>query len=113
MSRTADRDTSADTFLHRSVSGFGKPICRLGLAARGGCALTVEDVHFAVEQGINVLSWPGTEDALSRAVAGMGARRDEVVIVAQFEARTAADAAQELRALLTMLRTDYLDVLTF
>jgi aryl-alcohol dehydrogenase-like predicted oxidoreductase len=113
MPTTADRNPSAGPFLCLPASDFGKPVCRLGLASRGDAALSVDDIHLAVERGIDVLNWPGTEDNLSRAIAGLGPRRDEVVIVAQFEARTATDAAHELRAILATLQTDYLDVLTF
>ena len=70
-------------------------------------------MHHALGRGVDFLNWPGTEDALSRAVAELGPRRERVVVCAQFEARTAADAAQELRAMLEALGTDYVDVLTF
>jgi predicted aldo/keto reductase-like oxidoreductase len=50
---------------------------------------------------------------MSRAVAELGARRRDVVVCAQFEARTAADAATELHGMLETLRTDYIDILTF
>ena len=93
---------------------FGTPNCRLGLASRGDTGLTSEDVHHAVDFGINFLNWCGTPDnGMSRAVAELGARRKDVMVCAQFEARTAADAAAELAAMLQQLRTDYLDVLTF
>ena len=100
-------------FFRRPASAFGRPVCRLGLACRGGSGLRPEDVHHALGRGVDFLNWPGTEDALSRAVAELGPRRERVVVCAQFEARTAADAAQELRAMLTALGTDYVDVLTF
>jgi aryl-alcohol dehydrogenase-like predicted oxidoreductase len=113
MPTTVDRDPPADPFFFRPASDFGKPACRLGLASRGDGALTVDDVHIALERGVNVLNWPGAEDNLSRAVAGLGLRRDAMVIIAQFEARTAPEAAAELPAMLRALGTDYLDVLTF
>jgi aryl-alcohol dehydrogenase-like predicted oxidoreductase len=113
MPTTAGREPSADRFYRRPTSAFGRPVCRLGLASRGEGALAADDVHLALDRGVNVLNWPGTVDAISRAIAGLGPRRDDVVVVAQFEARTAADAATELRSMLTTLRTDYLDVLTF
>jgi hypothetical protein len=100
-------------FLRKSASAFGRPVCRLGLASRGGSGLRPEDVHHALGRGVDFLNWPGTEDALSRAVAELGRGRDRVVVCAQLEARTAADAAQELRAMLAALGTDYVDVLTF
>jgi predicted aldo/keto reductase-like oxidoreductase len=108
-------------FLSRLVSAFGKPVCRLGLASRGwpASAITSDDVLYAVERGINFLNWPGEADepgganAMSDAIAALGARRASVVVCVQFGARTAADAAVELRSILATLRTDYIDVLTF
>jgi predicted aldo/keto reductase-like oxidoreductase len=100
-------------FLLRPASAFGKPVCRLGLAARGDAALTEDDVLYAVDHGVNFLNWPGGEDAMSRAIAGLGRPREQVIICVQFEARTAADAATELRSMLATLGTGYIDVLTF
>src|SRR4051812_20073072 len=100
-------------FRRKSASAFGRPVCRLGLASRGGCGLRPEDVHHALGRGGDFLNWPGAEDALSRAIAGLGPRRERVVVCTQFEARTAAVAAVELRAMLRALATDYVDVLTF
>src|SRR3954468_5583927 len=100
-------------FLRKSASAFGRPVCRLGLASPGGSRLRPEDVHHALGRGVDFLNWPGAEDALSRAIAELGPRRERVVVCAQFEARTAADAAEELRAMLKSLGTDYVDVLTF
>src|SRR5688500_8052068 len=100
-------------FLRKSASAFGRPVCRLGLASRGGSGLRPEDVHHALGRGVDFLNWPGTEDALSRAVAELGRGRERVVACAQFEARSAADAAEELRTMLAALGTDYVDVLTF
>src|SRR5262249_49953496 len=94
-------------FLLCSTSAFGKPVCRLGLASRGDGSLTPDDVHFAVERGVNFLNWWGGEDAMSRAVASMGRRREEVVVCVQFSARTAADAKEELTTLLRDLGSDY------
>jgi predicted aldo/keto reductase-like oxidoreductase len=88
-------------------------LCRLGLATRGGGHLTVDDVHHALERGIDFLNWPGTPDALSRAIAGLGAKRRDVMVCVHFEARTAADAKTELASILRHLGTDYIDVLTF
>ena len=96
-----------------SVARFGKPVCRLGLATRGGNGLAVDDVFYAVDRGINFLNWCGSPDALSQAVAGLGRRRQEVMVCVQFEARTAAEARTELRQVLDELHTDYVDVLTF
>src|SRR5689334_14618603 len=95
------------------ASAFGKPVCRLGLATRGDTGLTEIDVLAALESGVNFLNWPGGEDPLSRVIAGLGRRREEVVVCVQFEARRAADAATELRAILAALNSDYVDVLTF
>src|SRR3954466_5850332 len=100
-------------FFLRATSAFGRPGCRLGLDCRGGSGLRPEDVHHALGRGVDFLNWPGTEDALSRAVAELGPRRERVVVCAQFEARTGADAAEELRAMLAALGTDYVDVVTF
>lgn len=105
-------------FLTRPAGAFGKPVCRLGLANRGGSSLRADDVLFALERGVNFLNWPGRADepggpdAIRDAVASLGPRRDSVVVCAQFGARTSAEAASELRALLADLRTDSIDVLT-
>lgn len=104
---------SVSPFFRRDASAFGRPVCRLGLASRGGSGLEPEDVHHALGRGVDFLNWPGTEDAISRAVAELGPRRDRLVVCAQLEARTAADAAGELRTMLAALGSDYVDVLTF
>jgi predicted aldo/keto reductase-like oxidoreductase len=90
-----------------------RPVCRLGLATRGTGNLAEADVEHALRRGVNFLNWCGTPDALSRTVARLGARRQEVVVCVQFEARTAAEAREELPRLLRELGTDYIDVLTF
>ncbi len=100
-------------FLESSSTAFGKSVCRLGLATRGDSRLAVDDVHHALAHGVNFLNWPGIDDVLSRTIAELGSRRQDVVVCAQFSARTAAEAGQELRAMLKMLGTDYVDVLTF
>lgn len=92
---------------------FGRPVCCLGLATRGNTHLTVDDIEYAIQRGINFLNWCGTPDALSHAVAGMGPRRREVLVCVQFEARTADEARIELRQVLSQLHTEYVDVLTF
>jgi predicted aldo/keto reductase-like oxidoreductase len=46
-------------------------------------------------------------------VADLGARREDVVVCVQFGARTAVDAADELRSVLVALGSDYVDVITF
>jgi predicted aldo/keto reductase-like oxidoreductase len=108
---------SVAPFLLCPAAAFGQPVCRLGLATRGDSELAEGDVRHAIDRGVNFLNWPGvesgTDDALCRAVAGLGRRREGVVVCAQFEARTAADAAGELRSILAALQTDFIDVLTF
>ena len=105
-------------FLTRPAALFGKPVCRLGLASHGQTAITPYDVLYAVSRGVNVLNWPGEaegpggEDTFSEAIVSLGPARDSVVVCAQFGARTADDAAAELRSVLAALRTDYVDVLT-
>lgn len=108
-------------FLACPSPAFGKPVCRLGLASRGwpASAIAPDDVLHAVERGVSFLNWPGEADepggadALSTAVAALGTRRESVVVGVQFGARTAADAAIELRSILATLATDHIDVLTF
>lgn len=106
-------------WLRCPAAAFGKPVCRLGLATRGGSSLGAEDVLAAVEQGVNFLNWPGLADSpggadgLSEAVASLGSKRDEVAVCVQFGARTAGEARKELHTILATLRTDYVDVLTF
>jgi predicted aldo/keto reductase-like oxidoreductase len=108
-------------FLRCPATAFGKPVIRLGLASRGwpSSTLTPEDILYAIDRGVNFLNWPGEadepggDDALSRAIATLGARRESLVICVQFGARTERDAAGELRSVLATLKTDYVDVLTF
>ena len=106
-------------FLTCGAAVFGKPVCRFGLASRGGSAIAPDDVHHALEQGVNFLNWHGEADApagadsFSDAIATLGQQRESVVVCVQFGARSAADAADELRSILATLRTDYIDVLTF
>jgi predicted aldo/keto reductase-like oxidoreductase len=101
------------------ADSFGKPVCRLGLASRGRSAISPDDVLHALDRGVNFLNWPGEADtpggadAISEVIAGLGPRRGSVVVCVQFGARTASDAAVELRSILGTLRSDYLDVLTF
>lgn len=88
-------------------------VCRLGLATRGNTHLKVEDVEHALERGVNYLNWCGHPDGLSRAVARLDkAPRGRIVIAAQFQARSARDAACELASMLGELNTSYIDVLT-
>jgi predicted aldo/keto reductase-like oxidoreductase len=105
-------------FLTWPAVAFGKPVCRLGLASHGRTAITPDDVLYALDRGVNFLNWPGEADspggadAYSVAVASLGGRRDSVVVCVQFGARTATEAAVELRSILDALRTDHVDVLT-
>jgi predicted aldo/keto reductase-like oxidoreductase len=93
--------------------GHGLPaVCRLGLATRGNTHLRTADVEHAVERGLNYLNWCGKPDGMSRAVAGMGQRRRDVVVAVQFQARTAEAAETEFSRILKELRTDWLDVAT-
>jgi predicted aldo/keto reductase-like oxidoreductase len=111
--------TALSSFLICPADCFGKPVCRLGLASRGGSALSADDVLDALGRGVNFLNWPGEADtpggadAVSDAVAALGRQRDSVVVCAQFGARSAANAAEEMRSILATLSTDFLDVLTF
>jgi predicted aldo/keto reductase-like oxidoreductase len=100
------------SFLHRPAGAFGKPVCRLGLASHDGARLTVADVHHALDRGVNFLNWAGSEDTISRTVAGLGPRREEVVVCVQFGARSAAEAGDELNSVLSALGSDYVDVIT-
>jgi aryl-alcohol dehydrogenase-like predicted oxidoreductase len=104
---------AAVSWLHRDAAPFGKPVCRLGLASHEGSQLNPGDIESALDRGVNFLNWAGSEDACSEAIASLGKRRSDVVVCVQFAARSAADAADELRGLLAALHTDYVDVLTF
>lgn len=109
--------TDGAGFLRREVAlppgGMNRTICRLGLASRGNTHLTASDVLHAIDRGVNFLNWCGTPNGLSQAIGQLGPRRREVVVCAQFEARTAADADLELAHILAELRTDRIDLLTF
>jgi predicted aldo/keto reductase-like oxidoreductase len=99
--------------LESAICHFQPSVCRLGLATRGGTQLSADDVHYALERGINFLNWCGVADGLRAAIANLGAMRRDVIVCVQFEARTAREAADELRHLQSELHTDYLDILTF
>ena len=103
----------ASDFLLRHAAAFGKPVCRLGLASHGDTSVKPDDIHHALERGVNFLNWAGDEDVFSRTIAGLGPRRDSVIVCVQFAARTAGDAADELRSVLSALKSDYVDILTF
>jgi predicted aldo/keto reductase-like oxidoreductase len=106
-------NTSLPSFLLRPAAAVGKPACRLGLASHTGTDLMPRDILHALDRGVNFLNWAGDEDVFCRTIANLGARRHEVIICVQFSARKAADAAGELRSLLSALATEYVDVLTF
>jgi aryl-alcohol dehydrogenase-like predicted oxidoreductase len=114
----AVRKHPLDLFLVTPATAFGLPVCRLGLASYGQTAITPDDIFFALSQGVNFLNWqglaegPSTGDAFSTAVSSLGANRQSVVVCAQFGARSATDAAEELRSVLATLGTDYIDILT-
>src|SRR5947209_6348713 len=100
-------------FLITPASAFGVPVCRLGLASYGRTAITADDVLHALGRGVNFLNWqglaegPADRDAYCEAVAALGAKRSKVIVCVQFAARTAGDAADELKGVLATLRTDY------
>jgi aryl-alcohol dehydrogenase-like predicted oxidoreductase len=100
------------------TSAFSFPVCRLGLASYGRTAITPEDVLSAVDRGVNFLNWQGLAegpcdgDPFPAAISALGARRQSVVVCAQFGARDGADAAKELRSVLAALGTDHIDLLT-
>lgn len=88
------------------------PVCRLGLSTRGNTHLAAADVLHALDHGLNYWNWCGYPDGMSRAVRHLDARRGEVVLATQLNARDARGARRELDRLLRHLQTDYLDVVT-
>ncbi len=120
LDNTATPPAELPPFLTCPATAFGKPVCRLGLASRGDRAgLAPDDVLHAIDRGVNFLNWPGEADgprgadAFSDTIAALGPRRESIVVCVQFGARTAADAAKELRSILALLGTEYIDALTF
>ncbi len=118
---TSPAATDLHPFMRCAPAAFGKPVARLGLASHGHhTSITPDDILHALDCGVGLLNWPGFAeegeadrgDAFSEAIAALGSRRDEVVVCAQFGARTATEARRELRLLLKALHTDYIDVLT-
>ncbi len=97
---------------YASTAFFGD-VCRLGLATRGNTRLDPEDVEEAMRRGVDYLNWCCHADGLSAAVRRLGERRRSVCVAAQFMAKTARDAREELRELLGELGTDYIDVVTY
>src|SRR4051794_36969765 len=69
--------------LRLPATAFGKPACRLGLASRGDSAPAIADIHRALGRGVDFLNWPGTDDALARAIDELGPGRARVVVCAQ------------------------------
>lgn len=102
-----------NAFFYSSQFHLPFPVCRFGLATRGGSHLTTVDIHYAIDRGINFLNWCGQPDALSQAISELQGRRQEFMVCVQLEARSAYDAKRELGSILHELRTDYVDVLTF
>lgn len=97
-----------------AIIGHGTlPVCRLGLATRGGCQLRAEDAFWALERGVNYWNWCGHPDGMREAMTGLGERRREVVFAAQFHARSAKEAEREFEGKLEELQTPYIDILTF
>lgn len=87
-------------------------VCRLGLATRGNTRLDADDVHWAVERGVNYLNWCGKPDGLSRAVAEMGPTRANVVVAVQFKARTAGEAEREMDWILAETGSERIEAAT-
>lgn len=85
---------------------------RLGIATRGNTSLSDGDVDYALSRGVRYFNWCGRPDGLSRAVAGLGARRKEVVLAAQFKARSAEQAVREMEWMLAHTRSERLEVVT-
>ena len=106
-------DVTEQSFWHRGPAAFGKPVCRLGLASHMDTDIEPADILHALGRGVNFLNWAGDAEVFSRTIAGLGPRRHGVIVCVQFAARTGKDAAEELHSILTTLRTDYVDVLTF
>jgi predicted aldo/keto reductase-like oxidoreductase len=87
-------------------------VTRLGLATRGNNELRPEDVHHAIDRGINYLNWCGRPDGLSRAIAELGEQRDKAVIAVQLQARDGAGMERQIDRALAELNTDRIDVVT-
>ena len=83
---------------------------RLGIATRGNTCLSGDDVDYALSRGVRYFNWCAKPDGLSRAIAELGSRRDEVVLAAQLKARTADQAERELEWILERTRSERLEV---
>ena len=86
------------------------PVPRFGIATRGNTRLSVDDIHYAMDQGVRYFNWCGRPDGLSRAVAGLGSQRSEIVFAAQLKARSADEADRELDWILEHTRSERLEV---
>ncbi len=113
MHQPTGRQSFLQTTFRSPRAELARPVCRLGLATRGSSNLTPDDVGHAVVSGVNFLNWCGVADGLSAYVADLGAQREQVAVCVQFEARIAREAKGEFEHILSQLRTDYIDVLTF
>jgi predicted aldo/keto reductase-like oxidoreductase len=100
-------------FAREAPLGRLGPVCRLGLASRGGPGLGKGDVLEAVRRGVNYLNWCGQTDGLSDAVRELGEARRRVFVATQLEARSAEGAREELDAQLLALGTTWIDVVTY
>lgn len=89
------------------------PVCRLGLASRGNTHLSADAVLEAVRRGVNFLNWCGHPDGMSEAIRRLHARRRNVRIGVQIEARSAEQARTELRAIQRDLNVTEIDVATY
>lgn len=91
--------------------GRGLPaVPRLGIATRGNTGLDADEVHFAIERGVRYFNWCARPDGLSRAIAELGKRRDDIVFASQLKSRTSDDAERELDWILERTRSERLDV---
>ena len=91
-------------------------VCRLGLATRGNTHLPREGVEEAVRRGVNYFNGPGAghRDGLTEAVRAMSPeQRSRIRLAAQFQARSASEAREELAEILADFNTSYIDVLTY
>lgn len=89
------------------------PAFRLGLATRGNSRLQPDDIGRALDAGLNYFNWCGHSDGLSQALSTLSSRtRDQIIIAAQFSARSARQAGQELDRVLKELNSEQIDILT-
>lgn len=111
----ARQQQAGDAVAPPKIVAFGRlgTVCRLGLATRGNTSLACDDVLDAIERGINYLNWCGHSDGLSRAIAEASARRRELIVATQLQARTADEARREIDAQCRTMGTDYIDVVTY